>query len=176
MTYKKGSFHILLASIGGCLAIRLFPVHIPSIEPLMVFYLPLQKRCGVLSSFIFAASSIILFDAITCRIGLWTITGMLAYGSLGLIIRRLFKIKSFLFQSIIGTLWFDLVTGVCTGPLLFNQPFFDALIGQIPFTLLHLIGNGILTIVISPLIDHSIVTHVCNQTRGDFLLSGKKVL
>jgi len=39
--------------------------------------------------------------------------------------------------AIIGTLFFDAVTGLLIGPLFFHQSFLSTLIGQIPFTALH---------------------------------------
>ena len=54
--------------------------------------------------------------------------------------------------AIIGTLAYDAVTGLTVGPLLFHQTFYSALIGQIPFTILHLIGNTSFALLLSPLI------------------------
>ena len=39
------------------------------------------------------------------------------------------------------------------GPLFFGMPFIVALVGQIPFTALHLLGNVSFAIVLSPVIE-----------------------
>ena len=49
------------------------------------------------------------------------------------------------------------VTGLTIGPLLFHQSFIVSLIGQIPFTLLHLLGNVSFAIVLSPAIERWLV-------------------
>ena len=54
--------------------------------------------------------------------------------------------------AVIGTLFFDAITGLTVGPLFFNQSFMSALIGQIPFTILHLIGNVSFAFVVSPIL------------------------
>jgi hypothetical protein len=58
---------------------------------------------------------------------------------------------------VIGTLFFDAVTGLSIGPLFFNQSFQGALWGQIPFTLWHLMGNISFALILSPAIYKSII-------------------
>ena len=62
------------------------------------------------------------------------------------------KRKNYVLFAVIGTLFYDAVTGLTIGPLLWGQPFMVALIGQIPFTLLHLAGNITFAVVLSPLL------------------------
>lgn len=179
MTKKNVSPYILTTSIISCLAIRFFPFHIPNTEPLMAFYLPLQKRFGFLTSCIFATMTIVPFDIITGHIGRWTLVNVITYSTLGFVISlysKYFKTESFVKKAIVGTLFFDIITGICTGPLLFHQPLIHAILGQIPFTCIHLISNILLALTLSSLIDHWIVKKVCNQTRREFSLLGKKVL
>ena len=52
--------------------------------------------------------------------------------------------------SIVGTLIYDAITGIGTGMLFFNQSFMTTFLGQIPFTLYHLAGNVVLSILVSP--------------------------
>lgn len=59
--------------------------------------------------------------------------------------------------SIIGTIAYDALTSLTIGPLMFGQPFMNALVGQIPFTLMHLVGNAVLAVTISPLVYRWIV-------------------
>jgi hypothetical protein len=51
-----------------------------------------------------------------------------------------------------GTLFFDAVTGLTVGPIFFHQSFIASMVGQIPFTALHLIGNIAFAIILSPAI------------------------
>ena len=51
-----------------------------------------------------------------------------------------------------GTLFFDAATGLTVGPLFFNQTFISALMGQIPFTAFHLLGNIAFAMILSPAI------------------------
>ena len=60
--------------------------------------------------------------------------------------------KNFLIYGIAGVIAYDAVTGLSLGPLFFNQPFMEALIGQIPFTLLHLGGTIFFAITLSPVL------------------------
>ena len=56
-----------------------------------------------------------------------------------------------------GTLFYDAVTGLTIGPLFFHQSFIVSLVGQIPFTVLHLLGNVSFAIVLSPMIERWLV-------------------
>jgi len=107
--------------------------------------------------FLFAGLSIVLFDAVTSGIGVWTLVTALAYGALGagayyFFKNRESKTKNYVLFAIFGTLFYDVVTGLTIGPLLWGQPFVVALIGQIPFTLMHLVGNVTFAAVVSPLL------------------------
>ncbi|MFA6527754.1 MAG: hypothetical protein WCT20_05000 [Candidatus Babeliales bacterium] len=179
MSHKKASLHTLLVSVIACLGVRLFPFHIPNVEPLMAFYMPLHKRFGFFTSSVFAAMVTVPFDLITGHTGLWTLINVITYSLLGLVfplVSTYCTTNSFVYKAIAGTLLFDIITGICVGPLFFHQSFIPACLGQIPFTIMHLISNILLAFTLSPLIDHWIVKKVCDQTRGEFSLLGKKVL
>lgn len=137
-------------------ALRLLP-HPPNVEPVMAALMPFSKRFGAIGGFCFALLSIVLYDAVTSGIGSWTWVTGVAYGSLGIAAFYWLRGKDnsrwhYLGFSLFGTLIYDAVTGLSVGPLFFGQPFMEALIGQIPFTLYHLAGNIVLAIVISPLL------------------------
>ena len=71
---------------------------------------------------------------------------MIGHGAVGVfgayfLINKTAGAGNFVVASIIGTLFFDFVTGILMGPLMFGQPWGEALFGQIPFTLRHLLGN-----------------------------------
>jgi predicted membrane protein len=44
------------------------------------------------------------------------------------------------------------MTGLTVGPIFFHQSFFASLVGQIPFTVLHLVSNIVFAFALSPLI------------------------
>lgn len=60
---------------------------------------------------------------------------------------------------------YDILTGLTVGPLFFQQPFLQALMGQIPFTVLHLSGNVTLALILSPIIDNAINKENIKQFR-----------
>ena len=155
-TYAKNWFKFVIGFIT-CLLIRLIPFRPPNIEPILGTQMPFSKAYGALAGFIFAFFNMALYDVITGKVGVWTLLTAGTYGVLGLWSAYYFKkreMKRFNYVkfAIIGTLFFDAVTGLSIGPLFFNQPFTEAFVGQIPFTALHLIGNVGFAIAFSPLI------------------------
>lgn len=61
--------------------------------------------------------------------------------------------------AIAATIFFDLLTGVLLGPVLFGGSMREAFIGQIPFTVKHLLGNIFLAATVSPAIDRWAVSN-----------------
>ena len=55
--------------------------------------------------------------------------------------------------GIIGVLIFDFITGPIMSSFMFGMSFIEAFIGQIPFTLMHLVTVGTFIIVITPFYD-----------------------
>lgn len=152
--YTKNWFKFFLVLIA-CLFIRLIPFRAPNIEPILAAQMPFAKAYGKLVAFLFAFISMILFDIISGQIGAWTLITALAYGFLGIWAAVFFKNKAnnalnYAKFAVMGTLAFDIVTGLSIGPLFFNQPFMSAVAGQIPFTALHLIGNVSFAMLLSP--------------------------
>jgi hypothetical protein len=80
-----------------------------------------------------------------------------AYGILGLGASYYFEKrsgwKSYASYALMATIFYDAVTGLTIGPLFFHQSFMVSLVGQIPFTALHLLGNVSFAIVLSPVIE-----------------------
>jgi len=138
-------------------AIRLIPFRAPNVEPIMTIIMPFGKIYGGLMTFIFGFFSIVLFDLITSGVGVWTLITAICYGLLGLGASYYFKNnsgwKSYASYAVIGTIIYDIITGLTIGPLFFNQSFMVSLIGQIPFTIIHLLGNVSFAIVLSPVIE-----------------------
>lgn len=141
--------------------IRLLPFRAPNIEPVMTVLMPFGKRFSSFSVFLFGALSILLFDLVTSGIGIWTIITAVTYGFIGYGATIYFKNRSgwknYALYAIIGTILYDALTGLTIGPLFFHQSFMVSLVGQIPFTMLHLLGNVSFAIVLSPVIERWIL-------------------
>lgn len=159
--YKKNWFKYV-AGLTVCLLVRLVPLRAPNIEPILATQMPFSKAYGKTAGFLFGFLSIVLYDIITRQIGSWTFITSSAYGILGLFAVVYFKNKksnswNYVKFAVIGTLFFDAVTGLSVGPLIFHQPFIEALAGQIPFTLYHLLGNISFALILSPAIYNFVI-------------------
>lgn len=168
--HSKNWFKFILGFVV-CFLIRLIPFRPPNIEPILSTQMPFSKKYGAFAGFIFAFFSIVLFDVITEKIGVWTLLTAGAYGILGLSAAYYFKNKSmkrwdYVKFAIIGTIFFDAVTGLSLGPIFFQQPFMEALIGQIPFTLWHLLGNISFALVLSPAIYKFVIENKKQETQS----------
>lgn len=142
---------------GTVFLFRLIPFRLPNVEPMLATVMPFSKRFGPLGSFLFGFLGIVLFDAVTSGWGMWTLVTALAYGALGLAGHFYFKnrsasVKNFVRFGLVGTLAYDAVTGLTIGPLFMGQPFMAALAGQIPFTILHLMGTFVFATLLSPVL------------------------
>lgn len=136
-------------------AFRLMPFRPPNVEPMLATIMPFSKRYGAVESFLFGFFGIVLFDAVTSGWGVWTLVTALAYGALGPAAHFYFKnraasVRHFLTFGIAGTLAYDAVTGLIIGPVFMQQAFMVALVGQIPFTLMHLAGTVLFATLLSP--------------------------
>ncbi|HIH19530.1 TPA: hypothetical protein HA225_06185 [Candidatus Micrarchaeota archaeon] len=92
-------------------------------------------------------------------VGLWTLTGALSWGLVGL----LFTLQkpngspfTFAKLGIAGTLIFDAITGPILSPLVWGMPFWEALVGQIPFTAKHLMGIAAVSLILAPVLFPSV--------------------
>lgn len=139
------------------LLIRLVPFRPPNVEPTLAVVMPFGKRYDVASSFLFGFLGIAAFDLITGTLGLWTLITGTSYGLLGVGASYFFRtraanIMNFVGFGVVGTIAYDAITGLTIGPLFYGQSFINALVGQIPFTLMHLAGTIGFSIVLSPLV------------------------
>jgi len=153
-TYVKNWFKFVLGFIV-CLLIRLIPFRPPNIELILATAMPFSRAYGKVAGFLFAFGSIVLFDLIVGKVGVWTFITAAAYGLVGFSAALYFKNKknttwNYAKFAVISTIFFDAVTGFTIGPIFFGQPFVAAVIGQIPFTALHLLGNVSFALVLSP--------------------------
>lgn len=143
------------------LIIRLIPFRAPNLEPIMATIMPIGKKYSKLMAFCFGFLSIVIYDSLTSGLGVWTFITAIAYGFLGLSASYFFANrsgwKSYASYAVIGTIVYDVITGLTIGPLFFHQSFLVSLTGQIPFTLIHLLGNVSFAIVLSPVIEKWLV-------------------
>lgn len=161
---KKNYFKFFLILIL-CLFVRLIPMRAPNVEPILAVMMPMSKAYGAFIGFSFAVLSILLYDTLSHTLGIHTFFTAGAYGALGLWAASYFSAKggsasdgkSYVRFAIIGTLFYDALTGLTIGPLFFHQSFLGSLVGQIPFTLLHLLGNVTFAFFLSPAIYNFLV-------------------
>ena len=157
---KKNWFKYITAFLT-VLLVRLMPFRAPNIEPIMATIMPIGKKYGSLTAFIFGSFSIVVYDSLTSGIGIWTLITAFAYGVLGIGSFYFFQNrtgwKNYAFYAVIATIFYDAITGLTIGPLFFHQSFIVSLVGQIPFTFLHLLGNVSFAIVLSPVIEKWLV-------------------
>jgi hypothetical protein len=152
--------HVIATVIGviGIIGLRLLP-HPPNMEPIMGSMMPFAKRCGWLFSAIISFVSIFLYDVISGTLGLWSYATAITYALLGVAAGVYFKsieggVLHYVGFAIVGTLLYDIVTGVFLGPVLFGgMTYAEAFMGQIPFTLWHVLGNILLAATLSPAIE-----------------------
>lgn len=149
------SLKVAIAWVGVFL-FRLIPFGPPNFEPMLASIMPFSKRLSVVGSFLFGFLGILLFDAVTSGWGSWTWVTAFCYGGLGIASYFFFKNReaktgTFLGFGIVGTLLYDAIT-MFIGPVFEGQSLALALVGQIPFTLLHLGGVTFFAIVLSPLL------------------------
>lgn len=146
-----------IITFASVMIIRLVPFRAPNVEPIMASIMPLGKVYSGLTSFLFGFLSIVIYDSLTSGVGIWTIVTSLVYGLLGLGASFYFKKrsgwKSYATYAIYATVIYDILTGLTIGPLFFHQSFMVSVVGQIPFTVLHLISNVSFAIVLSPVIE-----------------------
>ncbi len=146
------------------IALRLIPFRPPNIETVLAIQMPFAKKFGFLTAFIFAFVNILLYDIITAKLGVWTVITALTYGGLALFSTWYFKNRrstatNFALHAVFATIIYDIVTGLTIGPLFFGQSFMSAVIGQIPFTMYHLMGNVAFALTLSPLIYRFLVSN-----------------
>lgn len=135
---------------------RLIPFRPPNFEPMLATVMPFSKRFGITGSFLFGFLGIVFFDAVTSGWGSWTWVTAICYGLLGVAAHLFFKhreasVKNFLLFGIPGTVLYDAVT-MLIGPVFGHQSFAIAVSGQIPFTLMHLLGTVVFSVLLSPVL------------------------
>jgi len=135
---------------------RLIPFRPPNFEPMLATVMPFSKRYGVTGSFFFGFLGIVLYDAVTSGWGNWTWVTAICYGLLGAGAHYFFKhreasVRNFLIFGIPGTVAYDAVT-MFIGPIFSGQSLAVAFVGQIPFTLMHVLGTTVFAVLLSPVL------------------------
>lgn len=141
--------------------VRLLPFRAPNLEPILAMQMPIAKKYGNLFAMGLGAGSIVLFDLITQTLGMWTIFTAVAYALVGVGAVYFFKKfeanrKNYVIFAVIGTIFYDALTGLTVGPIFFSQNFYTAIVGQVPFTILHLAGNISFAFFLSPIVDRAL--------------------
>jgi uncharacterized membrane protein len=154
ISIKTGWLKLLIGFVAVFL-VRLIPFRPANFEPMLATMMPFATRFGYLASFLFGFLGIALFDAVTSGIGVWTLITAAAYGALGIGAHVFFTYRkattgNFVAFGVVGTVLYDIVTGLTTGPVFFGQPLMVAVVGQIPFTLMHVLGTVLFTLALSP--------------------------
>jgi len=162
---------------AGCLLFRLIPLRAPNVEPIMASIMPISKKYGAFFAFAFGFLSIFLFDLLTF-FGSWTWITAITYGLIGLFSYLYFSkykdsVRNFVFFAILATLFYDLITGVLFAPL-FNQTMLNALMMQIPFTLLHLAGSVGFSLTLTPVLNRWLKRET-SLNLSNSLISLKKI-
>jgi predicted membrane protein len=125
--------------------------------------LPYAKQEKWWAAPLFAFITMASFDLITWKVGIWTIVTSLTYAGIGLLFYFYYKkkkkvgLKEYLGSGVVGVLIFDFITGPIMSSWLFQMPFEVALVGQVPFTLLHLASVSIFIVILTPLLDKHLV-------------------
>jgi len=135
-------------------AFRLIPFRPPNFEPMLATVMPFSKRYGVVGSFFFGFLGIVLYDAITSGWGSWTWVTAFSYGALGIGAHYYFKSREVTRLNLItfgvpATILYDAVT-MMIGPVLGHQSLAVAVAGQIPFTVMHLLGTITFSVLLAP--------------------------
>jgi hypothetical protein len=156
---KEGNAIKYAITGGGIFLFRLvlLPWRMPNVEPLMAAVMPVSARTSMWQSVIFAVSSIALYDLVTAGWGYWTFGTVIAYGAVAASSHFYFARFPatrfhFLTFGIAATLFYDALTGFTIGPIFWHQTLSAAIVGQIPFTLMHLAGTILFSLVLSPLL------------------------
>ena len=154
-----------LISIIFCNIYRILRIF-PNNDPIMGFMLPYARKDKWWQALIFPLIAIISFDILTNKVGVWTIGTAVTYGVLGLFFQNIFRkiktmsLKKYAASSIFGVLFFDFVTGPIMSSWLFGISFFQAFMGQIPFTMMHLASATAFTLLVVPVLDPQITKSV----------------
>ena len=178
--YKKNYFKFSLV-LAVCLLVRLIPFRMPNVEPILAATMPFGRVYGAFLGFSFGFLSILFYDVLTGTLGIQTLFTAGAFGLLGWWSASYFKKHeanawNFMRFAIVGTLFFDALTGLTVGPIFFHQSFMTSLVGQIPFTVFHLIGNTVFAFILSPVVYNFLIRKKKKETKSVISILNPKTI
>lgn len=161
---KKPKVGIVKFLIGMIFSNAIRFLHfIPNNDPIMAIMLPYAKSDKKYKAVLFPFLTMVSFDLLTGMIGTWTLVTALTYAGIGYIFtkylftKKKISIFKYLKGGVIGVLIFDFITGPIMSSFMFGMSFIEAGLGQIPFTLMHLLTVGIFIVIITPAYDKHIL-------------------
>ena len=165
---------ILVVAWLTCLAIRLSFSPLLYLDPFPGVFLLINRQLKGVNGFLFIASQFFCFDYLTNALGIWTILIAIAYSAIEFGLNHYTRQHSYtlsngLLYTAIAVLSFDCIS-MTIGPLFFQQPLLSAVIGQIPFTLEHLVRASIFTTALNMLLQQNKV-----NLHQDFSLKNKTI-
>lgn len=171
---------LMVIGFVSAMLYRFIPFRPPNIEPLMSVMMPFSKKASKIELFTFAFSSILVYDFFTAGIGMYTYSAGICYGILGIwsssyFENRKFTLKNYVFCSSIGIILYDAATGIILGPLMVGSSYYLAFVGQIPFTVLHLMGGTLFALTVSPFLGKILAKSEQNVLEYRKNLQGVKV-
>ena len=159
--FRESAKYVLL--LFFCVFVRILP-RPPNIEPVMSASMPISRKFGGYSGFVFAAFSVVALDFMVGRLGYWTAYTAIAYGIVGyaaalwLSRKKEVKGREYAEFALLATIFYDAVTALAFG-IQFGQSLEATIIGQIPFTAYHVMGNVVLAYFVSPVLYKWIVAN-----------------
>lgn len=144
MSGEKAMKKMLSISIlwSGCLLARLAGnILIAPIIPLFALQQTIQTSFGLSVGILFTITQLFVMNLFSYSLDITTI-GIMGVAVSASLITTL-SIKHSFWQPFMTVILFDMVTGLCMGPLVWHQPLSVALAGQIPHTCLHLLTTGL---------------------------------
>ncbi len=164
-------------AVGFCVLWRLFPFRPPNVEPVLATIMPYTRRFGPAGTMLLTFLCMVAYDVLTGTVSQWTAVTALTYMLVSLAawfcLRGRRGILPYVLFAVPATLFYDFVTGVAAGALLFGMSWQEGFIGQIPFTVNHLIGNLILAAALSPLIERWVVRNIALEADTLLLRAGR---
>jgi len=114
-------------------------------------------------AFIVGAIGFSLIDIFAGKVGMWTLSCALVWGLVSFIFAKHQPNGTFLNfakMSVFSVLVFDILTGIVFSAIFWGMPLTDAAIGQIPFTIKHLLGITAIALICAPLLFPAIAKQI----------------
>jgi len=146
----------------------------PNIEGLMPFVLAFGMVAGPLYGFVNGLLARALYDGYMGWAGWWTLFTSIAYGIVGLCAAIVGMAKRRWNRLEIGvlaaalTIVYDVLTMLVFG-LAFKVPIDVLLIGQIPFTINHLVGNVTFCVIFTPFLVNALDGYLATKSVAKYI-------